>query len=58
MKAQSTEPLNYSLQDTVILEVISCKYLGIILHSDLSWADQINYTVESLEGTSFYNVLS
>jgi hypothetical protein len=30
------EPLNYSLRDTVILEVSSCKYLGIILHSDLS----------------------
>ena len=24
----------------------SCKYLGIILRSDLSWADQVNYTVK------------
>jgi hypothetical protein len=23
-----------------------CKYLGIILRSDLSWADQVNYTVK------------
>ena len=24
----------------------SCKYLGIILRSDLSWADQVNYTAK------------
>jgi hypothetical protein len=23
----------------------SCKYLGIILRSDFSWVDQVNYTV-------------
>jgi len=23
-----------------------CKYLGIIIRSDLSWADQVNYTVQ------------
>jgi hypothetical protein len=40
------ELLNYSLQDTVIPEACSCKYLGIILRSDLSWADQVNYTVK------------
>jgi len=27
-------------------EASSCKYLGIILRSDLSWADQVNYTVK------------
>jgi hypothetical protein len=32
--------------DIVIPEVSSCKYLGIILCSDLSWADQVNYTVK------------
>jgi hypothetical protein len=32
--------------DTLIPEASSCKYLGIILHSDLSWADQVNYTVK------------
>ena len=25
----------------------SCKYLGIILRSDLSWADKVNYTVKN-----------
>jgi hypothetical protein len=24
----------------------NCKYLGIILHNDFSWADEINYTVK------------
>ena len=31
---------------TLIREARSCKYLGIILRSDLSWADQVNYTVK------------
>jgi hypothetical protein len=45
-RARVTELLNYSLRDTVILEASSCKYLGIILCSDLSWADQVNYMVK------------
>jgi hypothetical protein len=40
------DPLNYSLMDTLIPEASSCKYLGIILRSDLSCADQVNYTVK------------
>ena len=32
--------------DTLIPEARSCKYLGIILRSDLSWADQVNYAVK------------
>ena len=32
--------------DTLIPEASSCKYLGIILRNDLSWADQVNYTVK------------
>ena len=40
------DPLNYSLMGTLIPEVSSCKYLGIILCSDLSWADQVNYMVK------------
>ena len=40
------DPLNYSLMDTLILEANSCKYLGIILRSDLSWTDHVNYTVK------------
>ena len=38
-------PLNYMLSDHKILEEGSCKYLGIILRSDLNWADQVNHTV-------------
>jgi hypothetical protein len=40
------DPPNYSLIDTLIPEASSCKYLGIILRSNLSWADQVNYTVK------------
>jgi hypothetical protein len=37
----------------------SSKYLGIILCSNVSWVDQVNYTVKkSLQGTSFYNAYS
>jgi hypothetical protein len=44
-RARVKDPLGYSLRDEVIPEVSSCKYLGIILRSDLSWADQVNYIV-------------
>jgi hypothetical protein len=44
-RAMVKDPLNYSLKGTLIPEASSCKYLGIILRSDLSWADQVNYTV-------------
>ena len=44
-RARAKDPLNYSLMDT-IPKVSSCKYLGIILRSDLSWADQVNYMVK------------
>jgi hypothetical protein len=45
-RARVTEQLSYSLRDIVIPEASNCKYLGIILRSDLSWADQDNYTVK------------
>ena len=45
-RARSKDPLNYSLVDTLIPEASICKYLGIILRSNLSWADQVNYTVK------------
>ena len=45
-RARVNDPLNYSLMDTLIPEASSCKYLGIILRSDFSWADQVNYTVK------------
>jgi hypothetical protein len=45
-RARVKDPLNYSLMDTLIPEASSCKYLGIILRSELSWADQVNYMVK------------
>ena len=45
-RARVKAPLNYSLMCTLIPEASSCNYLGIILRSDLSWADQVNYTVK------------
>jgi len=45
-RARVKDPLNYSLMGALIPEASSCKYLGMILRSDLSWADQANYTVK------------
>ena len=45
-RARVKDPLNYSLVDTLIPEASSYKCLGIILSGDLSWADQVNYTVK------------
>ena len=45
-RSRVKDPLNYSIMGTLIPEESSCKYLGIIIHSDLSWADQVNYTVK------------
>jgi len=44
-RARVKELLNYSLGDQKIPEASCCKYLEIIIRSDLSWADQVNYTV-------------
>jgi hypothetical protein len=56
MRPRVKDPLNYSLMDTLIPEASSCKYLGIILRSDLSWADHVNYTVKKgLESITFHN---
>ena len=44
--ARVKDPPNYSLMGTLIPEASSCEYLGIILRSDLNWADQVNYTVK------------
>jgi len=40
------DPLNYSLGDQKTPEASCCKYLGIIIRSDLLWADQVNYRVQ------------
>jgi hypothetical protein len=45
-RARMKEPLNYTLRDQNIPIESSCKYLGIIIRSDLSWADQVNHTVQ------------
>jgi hypothetical protein len=35
-RARMKDPLNYTLRDQTIPEDSCCKYLGIIIHSDLS----------------------
>ena len=47
-RARVRDPLNYSLLGTLIPEVSSCKYLGIILRSDLIWAYQVIYRVKKV----------
>jgi len=45
-RAWVKNPLGYSLFDQKILEASNCKYLEIILRSDLNWVDQVNYTAQ------------
>jgi hypothetical protein len=45
-RARTKHPLNYLIRGTLVPETTSCKYLGIIIRSDLSWADHVNYTVK------------
>jgi hypothetical protein len=45
-RARVKDPLNYTLRDQKIPEDSFCKYLGIIIRSDLSWADQVNHKVQ------------
>ena len=45
-RARVRDPLKYSLLGTLVPEGSSCKYLGIIIRNDLSWADHVNYTVK------------
>ena len=44
-RARVKDTINYSLMGTLIPEASRCKYLGIILRSDLSWVDEVNYAV-------------
>ena len=46
MRDRVKDPLNYLLMGTLIPEASSCKYLGIILRSNLSWVNQVNYAVK------------
>jgi hypothetical protein len=45
-ESQRKGSFNYSITGTLIPEASSCKYLGIMIRSDLSWSDQVNYTVK------------
>jgi len=45
-KALDKTPLSYSLGDQRIPEASSCKYLEIILRSDLNLVDQVNYIAQ------------
>jgi len=45
-RARVKDSLNYFCGDQRIPEASSCKYLRIIIRRDLSWADQLNYTVQ------------
>ena len=45
-RARIKNPLGYFLGDQKIPEASSCKYLGIIIRSDLNWEDQVNYTAQ------------
>ena len=45
-RARMKDLLNYSLGGQMIPEDSSCKYLGTVIRNDLSWADQVNYTVQ------------
>lgn len=54
--ARVKDPLNYSLLDQTIPEASSCKCLGIIIRSDLSWTDHVHYKEKkSLESATFHN---
>jgi hypothetical protein len=41
-RARVKERLRYYFGDQLIPEANSCKYLGIIIRSDVSWADHVN----------------
>ena len=43
-RARVKNRLGYSLRDQKIPEASGCKYLRIILPSDLNWVDQVSYT--------------
>ncbi len=42
-KARVKERIRYYFGDQLIPEASSFKYLGIIIRSDLNWADHVNY---------------
>jgi len=46
-KARVNERIRYYFGDQLVSEASSFKYLGIIIHSDLNWADHVNYTLQT-----------
>ena len=46
MRAWFKIPQGYSRGEQKIAEASGCKYLGMILWSDLNWVDQVNYTAQ------------
>ena len=47
-RARVKNPLNYTIGDHFIPEASSCKYLGIIFRSNITWAEHVNYTVNKV----------
>ena len=45
-RSRLRDPLDDTLTNTLIPEASSCKYLGIFLRIDISWVDQVIYTVK------------
>jgi hypothetical protein len=45
-RARGRDPLNCCIRNQNIPEANFCKYLGIIIRSDLSWAEQVDYMVQ------------
>ena len=55
--ARTKDTLQYYLPDTLVPEENSCKYLRIILFSDLSWGGSSKlYGKKGMESTTLYNV--
>ena len=46
-KPRAKERIMYYFEDQLIPEASSFKYLGIIIRSDLNWADHVNYTLQN-----------
>ena len=44
-KAKAKKRIMHYLGEQLIPEVNSFKYLGLIIRSDLNWADHVNYTL-------------
>jgi hypothetical protein len=53
-KARVKKRIRYYIGDRLIPEANSFKYLGIIIRSDLNWADRVNYTLrKALKALNF-----